>query len=300
MKVTLDLSDLVARGELDEALAARLQKLAIQETNTLGISIVIGFGIVAVIAGIGVLLPTPITAIALGIILFGVGIGLRYARAARWEIVAQICLTLGAILLTGGVAAFFAYGWLTLLGMAVALALATVVARSALLAALAVLTLGSALGGVGLEWPQTGLALVVFAPLILALYLVSLRVPPAYERIALVAARTAILLFSVAFFLGTLIGDKTFGLTTDQLTIGWALVLIATGAWAATQGRRWVVNAVAIFGAIHFFTQWFIRLGANAGTILGAGVLVLLFGIGLWMFNQRARRPSPPQAPLAT
>ena len=300
MKVTLDLSDLVARGEIDQPLADRLQRLAVQETSSLGISIVIGFGIVAVIAGIGVLLPTPITAIALGVILFGIGLGLRYARAGRWEIVAQICLTIGALLLTGGVAAFFAYGWLTLLGMAVALALATLLARSALLAALAVLTLASALSGAGLEWPQTGLALAVFAPLILVLYLVSLRVPPAYERIALVAARTAILLFSVAFFVGTLVGDKTFGLSADQLTIGWAVVLVATGAWAATQGRRWVVNAVAIFGAIHFFTQWFIRLGANAGTILGAGVLVLLFGIGLWMFNQRTRRPAPPEAPAAT
>lgn len=297
MKVTLDLSDLVARGELQQAEADRLQKLAVQETNSLGISIVIGFGIIAVISGIGVLLPSPITAIALGIILFGIGLGLRYMRAARWEIVAQICLTIGSLLLTGGVAAFFQYGWLTLLGMAIALALATLLARSALLAAIAVLTLASAMAGVGLEWPQTGLALAVFAPLILALYLVSLRVPPAYERIALVAARTAILLFSCAFFIGTLVGDKTFGLTTDELTIGWAVVLVATGAWAATQGRRWVVNAVAVFGAIHFFTQWFIRLGANAGTILGAGVLVLVFGIGLWMFNQRTRKPVPPVAP---
>ena len=47
-----------------------------------------------------------------------------------------------------------------------------------------------------------------------------------------------------------------------------------------------MVNLVATFGAIHFYTQWFERLGANPLSILIAGVLALVFALGLWRFNR--------------
>ena len=69
----------------------------------------------------------------------------------------------------------------------------------------------------------------------------------------------------------------------------WALALAITGAWAWSQNRRWVVNTVAVFGAIHFYTQWFERLGASPGSVLTAGLLALVFAIGLRALN--AERP---------
>ncbi|WP_204307646.1 hypothetical protein, partial [Enterobacter hormaechei] len=67
-------------------------------------------------------------------------------------------------------------------------------------------------------------------------------------------------------------------------TIGWAVALIGAGAWAARAGRSWVLNLAAVFGAIHFYTQWFERLGPSPLSILVAGVLTLGLAIGLWRY----------------
>ena len=48
-----------------------------------------------------------------------------------------------------------------------------------------------------------------------------------------------------------------------------------------------MVNIVAVFAAIHFYTQWFERLGLEPMSVLVGGLLMLAFAMGLWMFNQR-------------
>jgi hypothetical protein len=48
-----------------------------------------------------------------------------------------------------------------------------------------------------------------------------------------------------------------------------------------------LVNVVAVFGGIHFYTQWFERLGASAETVLIAGLLALGFAVGLRALNAR-------------
>jgi hypothetical protein len=91
--------------------------------------------------------------------------------------------------------------------------------------------------------------------------------------------------------LGVRLPDGVFGLL-------WAIGFVAVGVWGARENRRWVVNCAAIFGAIHFYTQWFERLGANPVTVLLAGILALAFAIGLWRFN-RAIFDSGRHRPLA-
>ena len=51
--------------------------------------------------------------------------------------------------------------------------------------------------------------------------------------------------------------------------------MLAVGIWGARENRRWVVNLAAVFGGIHFYTQWFAILGANALSVLGGGALIL-------------------------
>ena len=80
--------------------------------------------------------------------------------------------------------------------------------------------------------------------------------------------------------------------------IGWAGLLVGVGIWGACVNRRWVVNTAATFGAIHFYTQWFERLGADPLAVLLGGILALGFAIGLWYFN-RALFDSGRHAPLS-
>ena len=78
---------------------------------------------------------------------------------------------------------------------------------------------------------------------------------------------------------GALIPDYVF-------SIGWALALIGVGIWGVRAGRRWVVNTAAVFGGIHFYTQWFSILGANAFSVLLAGVILIAIAMGLRAFNK--------------
>ena len=66
MKITLDISKLVEEGKLTREEADKLTALAAHDTGSLGINILIGFGVIAIAAGAVALVPTPLTAVGLG------------------------------------------------------------------------------------------------------------------------------------------------------------------------------------------------------------------------------------------
>ena len=74
-------------------------------------------------------------------------------------------------------------------------------------------------------------------------------------------------------------------------TIVWAVLLLGVGVWGVYANRRWVVNAAAVFGALHFYTQWFEYLGPNPLAVLGAGILLVVFGLLLRWINGRIYKP---------
>ena len=76
-----------------------------------------------------------------------------------------------------------------------------------------------------------------------------------------------------------------------------ALALLGAAVWAARTDRRWALNLACVFGGIHFYTQWFERLGATPVSLLGGGLLMLAFAIGLWRLNERWARDDIAAAP---
>lgn len=298
MKVTLNLTELVARGQLTQQEADRLKGLAAGETGSVAANVFIAFGIIAVALGIGFLVPTAPTAVAVGVLLAGLGLVLSLVRAEAWLLLARICLTVGTVVFGGGLI-YLADGavWAVVM-LAAGAALAAVLARSALLAAISILLVASALGSGAGYWhalyaifvPEPGLNVFVFSILALLLFLTSQRVAPEYERLAIIGARTAVLMVNVAFLVGSLFGNDDPAIAPVVFTIGWAVALVAVGLWGAWANRCWVVNVAAVFGAIHFYTQWFETLGANPLSVLGGGVLLVAFGVALWAFNRRVRR----------
>jgi hypothetical protein len=196
-----------------------------------------------------------------------------------------------------------------LLLVALVFGCAAVFARSALLSALAVLALAACLGArtgylhamyfLGIEWPT--LTIVVFTLLGALLYELSKHVPVDYRSVVTAAARTSVFLVNFGFWIGSLWGDHRIGpivkdnssfaavwAATWVFALLWAIALLAAGIWAWKRDRRWLVNVVAIFGAIDFYTQWFERLGASPRTVLIAGLAALAFAIGLRAFNAKS------------
>ena len=288
MKITLDLDQLVADGKLTPAEAERLKTYAAADTGQLGINVLLGLGAAAVAVGIGILLPSVETLIALGAVLFIAGFAMRLARIERWSIFAQIIMVIGALALIGGLGGLYGDQLLVRIGLTLGTAVAGVLALSGLLVSLAVLAFAATITvDVDLWTPTHYLAVAIgsLSALVLLLYIVSLRLKPAYERLAIIAMRTAILLVNLAFFVGSVFGDETLGWSAMHFSIAWALALLAFGAWAVFANRRWVVNSVAVFGALHFFTQWFMALGAQPFSILGGGLLLIGFGLALARFN---------------
>lgn len=294
MRITLDLGDLVARGAMTAEEAKRLEALAVRDGTALGSNIFFAFGAVAVALGVGIPAPTAETAILFGLLLFGAGFALRLGRIERWAVFAQIVMTIGALAIVGGVAVLTEARMEVQLVLAAGLVAAAVAARSGLLASLSVLMLAAALGSGTAYWFATygvwvsrpAVTILVLAALTLALYLLSLRLPHAYERLAIIGARTSILLMNLAFLVGSLFGDGDFKLDRMWFIVCWAVALIAVAIWAAQANRRWVVNTAAVFGALHFYTQWFETLGPSPVSILGGGLLLIGFGLALRAFNR--------------
>jgi hypothetical protein len=313
MKITLDISKLVEEGKLTREDADRLTALAAHDTGSLGVNILIGFGVLAITAGAVALVPTPLTAVSLGLALFAAGCVIVLNRVQQWILLGQICLVIGALMFGGGVIAYGAGSLASMLIVMSAFGLAAIAARSSLLMALAVLTASACLGAragyshavYSMAIFEPTLTVVLFSALALIAYQISHRLSADYERLAITAARTSLLLINFGFWIGSLWGDPlmlmrsmnvkdaSLAFTTKTVipaaafSILWAVALLGAGIWAVRVNRRWLVNLVAVFAGIHFYTQWFERLGATPLSVLLGGLVMLASAVALWMFNRR-------------
>lgn len=316
MKITLDISKLVEEGKLTPEEAERLKKLASSDVSTLAFNILVGFGVVAVAAGAVALVPTPMTAVAMGITLFAAGCAVVLKPVPQWFVFGEICLIVGALMFCGGVGAYGHGSLASMLVITVALALAAIAARSSLLMVFAVTAASGCLGArtgyshatYSLAIFEPTLTIVLFSALAYAAFAASKRLTADYERVALAASRMSIVLVNMGFWIGSLWGDPLILLSGESgdvsqaflqhtvipaaaFSIVWALVLIASVVWAMQVERRWLVNVAAVFGAIHFYTQWFEKLGATPKSVLIGGVAMLAVALALRKFNRSAAAP---------
>jgi iron complex transport system permease protein len=291
MKVVIDLDRALAEGKITPEEHVRLRALGSGQTSDLALNILIGFGVVAVAGGFLALFPSTFTVVMTGTLLTLAGVGLIRPQAPRWRILGEILLVVGATLLAGGLVMLDEGSARALLGAAALFAGGAVLARNGLLAALTVLALSGALGarsgyahatyGLGLEEPTW--TIIAFTALAIALVAVSQRLPDALSRLALIAARTSALLVNLGYWIGSLWGDRTdaFTLPRDVFAVLWAVALAGAAVWAWRANRRWPLIAATIFAAIHFYTQWFERLGTQPLTVLLAGLIAIAIGFAL-------------------
>jgi MFS family permease len=326
VKVTLELSKLVRDGAITEEEHDQLARLGKRDTGALLTNVLVGFGVVAVAAGAVAALPGVLTAMAIGCVLMAAGAWLVMSGRAQWRLLATICILVAALmlgsglmLLSGDMAAADdaeAAPWALMpvstayLVVAALFTGSAMLAGSTLMAALAVLLLSAALGSLGayghatymISIEQPLATVLLFTALAAALHAAAPRLPGEGERLANAAARTALLLVNLGFWVGSLWGDDAAWLLHGTgrplpaiaFTIAWVIVLAPAALWAGQTNRRWALNLIAVFAGIHFYTQWFERLGATPVSLLSAGLLMLAFAAGLWRLNERLARPARP------
>ncbi len=298
MKVALDLSKLLAEGKISREEHDKLLQLGKAGTTSLAFNILIAFGVVAVAAGVIALVPSAPVGVAIGAMILAAGLGITLGKLEQWDLLGNIFILVGALILGGGVVVLTDASIMGFLVIAAGFLAAGIVAQSGLLVGLSVMALASSLGSrtgymhasyfLGIEQPAA--TVLLFSAIAIGGYVISKQLPHAYERLALIAARVSVLLVNFGFWIGSLWGSEALGtnfvINDVSFSIGWALVLIGSIIWAVWANRQWVVNVMAVFAAIHFYTQWFETLGPEPWAILVAGILALGIAIGLWQFNK--------------
>jgi hypothetical protein len=320
MKVVLDIDKLRSQGRITPDEHDQLRRFATEETGSLGINILIAFGVVAIAAGTLAQLHSSEAAIALGLVLGSTGVLLVRRFARLWGVLGSILTLVGATTAAGG---FIMLSQGTREGYLYAVLLCAagaVAAKSGLLSAMSALAVAGALGAgaepgssfAPLQKPAATVGLFVL--LSWGTYRWSLRLGDAHQRLALMFARTSLFLANLGFWMGSMIGDNLWSPHADWSLLGprrdvdapawvfavvWAIALIATGLWALRRNRRWAVNLLAVFAAIHLFTQYFKRLSATPMSLIVAGVLALAIALAIARYNREFESHPPGRASRA-
>ncbi|MEM1062997.1 MAG: hypothetical protein AAGJ97_11785 [Planctomycetota bacterium] len=309
MKVLLDLDQLLADGEIDEALYDRLRTLSVREGGNAAVNGLVGFGVSATVAGLLALFPRPEVVVGVGAVLSAAGLFSRRFGAEAWGLLATVLIVIGTLVLGGGILAlteFSLAGVAAVTGIAYA---AMAAGRSRILAAEAALmtgvTVGVAMENFDVEW-FFGPTLVIGLYTLLGLITLGLsrlkNLPAADREPPLTFARVCVVVVNVAFLIGTWAGDRLGGPWDDPVvpaaafTVAWAVALVLVAWWGIKSGRVWVVRLSAAAGTLHFYTQYFKFFGGEPLAILAAGGLAI--GAALyWARRLGATRRNDVAAP---
>jgi hypothetical protein len=308
VKIVIDVDKLLQEGRINSEEYSRFKSLALEETGSLAFNILVGFGVIATAGGALALVPHGTTAVMLGFALAVGGVLLSAHHAKEWGVLGSMLLLVGSLTAAGGIIFLTEGSFAGFLVLTILALIAAVVAKSGLLAALAVVSLSATAGAATayehaaymLEIRQPTVTVCLFSVVGLGSYYLSKVLSLDYQRLAIIFARTSLFMVNLSFWVGSLWGDSLwrqrevweFGsgnvVPAWLFAIGWAIGLLATGIWAVRNDKRWVVNLVAVFAAIHFYTQYFEHLGASPGSVLLAGIAALGIAFAIVRYNTAA------------
>lgn len=307
MKVVIDLDKVLEEGRITREEYERLRSLGVEQSGSIGFNLLIGFGVLATVGGAQALLPSGLTAIVLGLAVAAGGVVLSRNYAREWGLLGAMLLAVGAILASGGIVYLADGSYLGFLASTVLFLAAAIVGRNQPLAAVSVLSLAATVGGAIagdeatylLTFRQPAVTVVLFSLLGLIAFRLSDRLSEAYRGLALIFARTSLIVVNLGFWVGSLWGDSLWRQRNDwdfgggelipdwAFAIGWVVGLVALGIWAHRAQRRWAVNLAIMFGVFLFYTEFFRYVGGHAASFLIAGVLAIGFAFAIFRYNRR-------------
>lgn len=319
MKITIDVTKLLDEGKITKKEYDRLLSFSAQSTSTLAINILAAFGIVAVGGGTIALAPSLHFVLILSLLFTALGLWTLKSYGKTWKMLGSILTVIGVLGISGTAIGYFPDETSVFLFIALILFITSVVANSGLLAALSAVAIAPIIH-VGTGYSHASYFLFVEQPILTVLIygiLTGLTIFLAkrvskYERSFSLFSIMSMVMTNFGLWVGSLWGDKwinrtllleyfkipqedpsywdTFYRLSEYTRIGfsaiWAVLLVLAAIWGVRNNKRYMVNTAAIFGAIHFYTQWFERLGLEPVSILVSGVLAIVIALVLWKYNR--------------
>jgi hypothetical protein len=233
---------------------------------------------------------------------------IQFKGTKEWSVLSSCCSISGVLIFIGGMNI-----WLieAILSESVFLPLAmnveilttfiliasSVFLTSNILAALSILSIAQ-ITGAGTDYFMASytiwvsspvVTIVLFSALAFFLYYLSRSTLSRYENILLTGSRTSVLVANFGFWVGSLFGGGDLEVSSELISMAWALSLIGFAVWGWRANRRWVVIVSSIFGAIHFYTQWFTILEMEPASVVIGGVIAIGIGIGIKRIDSKMK-----------
>ena len=300
MKIVLNIKELLEEGKINQTEYDKLLSLSKNETGSLALNLLIGFGIIMVCVGVITLTQSASTALIMGLLTFLIGLFIQFKGTKEWSVLSSCCSISGVLIFIGGMNIWLIEAILyesVFLPLAMNVEILTtfiliassVFLTSNILAALSILSIAQ-ITGAGTDYFMASytiwvsspvVTIVLFSALAFFLYYLSRSTLSRYENILITGSRTSVLVANFGFWVGSLFGGGDLEVSSELISMAWALALIGFAVWGWRANRRWVVIVSSIFGAIHFYTQWFTILEMEPASVVIGGVIAIGIGIGI-------------------
>ena len=300
MKIVLNIKELLEEGKINQTEYDKLLSLSKNETGSLALNLLIGFGIIMVCVGVITLTQSASTALIMGLLTFLIGLFIQFKGTKEWSVLSSCCSISGVLIFIGGmniwlIEAILSESVFLPLAMNVEILTTFILIASSVfltsntLAALSILSIAQ-ITGAGTDYFMASyiiwvsspvVTIVLFSALAFFLYYLSRSTLSRYENILITGSRTSVLVANFGFWVGSLFGGGDLEVSSELISMAWALSLIGFAVWGWRANRRWVVIVSSIFGAIHFYTQWFTILEMEPASVVIGGVIAIGIGIGI-------------------
>ena len=303
MKIVLNIKELLEEGKINQAEYDKLLSLSKNQTGSLALNLLIGFGIIMVCLGVITLTQSASATLIMGLLTFLIGLFIQFKGTREWSVLSSCCSISGVLIFTAGINLWVLWAYesdffslATSLDFIYAQILTTVILivasaflMSNILTTLSILSTAQIIGagtsyftGSYTIWVSSPVVtIVLFSALAFLLYYLSRSISSRYENILITGSRTSVLVANFGFWIGSLFGGGEIDVSSELISITWVLALIGFAVWGWRANRRWVVTVTSIFGTIHFYTQWFTILEMQPASVVIGGVIAIGIGIGI-------------------
>ena len=300
MKIVLNIKELLEEGKINQLEYDKLLSFSKNQTGSLALNLLIGFGIIMVCLGVIALTQAASTALTMGLLTFLIGLLIKFRGTKEWSVLSSCCSISGVLIFISGMniwliealesgSAFVPLAInVEILTTAILIA-SSVFLMSNILTVLSILSIAQ-ITGAGTDyfmasytiWVSSPIVtIILFSALAFLLYYLSDSILSKYRNILITGSRTSVLVANFGFWVGSLWGGEELEVSSELISIAWALALIIFVVWGWRENRRWVVTVASIFGAIHFYTQWFTILEMEPASVVIGGVIAIGIGIGI-------------------